>query len=152
VKRSSFSSSKRITSFYICLQNSHFIDKSKKLICSYLLEAYSVLDLELEILNQMHKRIVKDFLDMVILMELRKRSMSGYDVITFVHNKFHMLLSSATIYSNLYFLERNGLIRGERTKRKMVYTLTEQGKETVKAFLNSKDKILGMVLNLFIGE
>jgi len=78
--------------------------------------------------------------------------MSGYDAISFVHNKFHVLLSSGTIYSNLYFLERNGLIRGERTKRKMVYTLTEQGKETVKAFLNSKDKILGMVLNLFIGE
>lgn len=111
-----------------------------------------MLELELEILNQMHKKIVKNFLDIVILMELRKRSMSGYDVISFVHNKFHMLLSSGTIYSNLYFLERNGLIRGERAQRRMVYTLTEQGKETVKAFLNSKDKILGMVLNLFIGE
>jgi DNA-binding PadR family transcriptional regulator len=111
-----------------------------------------VLELELEILNQMHKKIVKNFLDIVILMELREHSMSGYDVISFVHNKFHMLLSSGTIYSNLYFLERNGLIRGERAQRRTVYTLTEQGKETIKAFLNSKDKILGMVLNLFIGE
>jgi len=126
--------------------------KVKKLICSYLLEAYSVLDLESEILKQMHKRIVKNFLDVVILMELSKHSMSGYDVISLVHNKFHMLLSSGTIYSNLYFLEKNGLIRGEQARRKRIYMLTEQGKGTAKAFLNSKDKILGMVLNLFIGE
>jgi len=111
-----------------------------------------VLNLKSEILKQMHKRIVKNFLDVVILMELSKHSMSGYDVISFVHNKFHMLLSSGTVYSNLYFLEKNGLIRSEQARRKRIYMLTEQGKETAKAFLNSKDKILGMVLNVFIGE
>jgi len=108
--------------------------------------------LELKILDQMHRRIVKDFLDMVILMELRKRSMSGYDIIDFVRSKFHILISSGTVYSYLYFLERNGLIRGEMAQRRRVYTLTEQGKERVKAFLNSKDKILGLMVNLFVGE
>jgi DNA-binding PadR family transcriptional regulator len=111
-----------------------------------------VAELELEILNQMHKRIVKDFLDMVILMELRKRSMSGYDFIVFVHNKFHVLMSSGTVYSYLHFLERNGLVKGERSRRRTVYTLTEQGKQNARAFLNSKDKINGLILNLFIGE
>jgi len=108
--------------------------------------------LESEILNQMDRRIVKNFLDMVILMELRKRSMSGYDVVAFVHNKFQMLLSSGTVYSYLYFLERNGLIKGEWAQRRRVYTLTERGKENVKIFLNAKGKILGLVLNLFVGE
>lgn len=108
--------------------------------------------MDLEILDQMHKRIVKNFLDMVILMGLRKRSMSGYDVIAFIHNKFQMLISTGTVYSYLYFLERNGLIKGELEQRRRVYALTEQGKETVKAFLNSKDIILGLFLNLFIGE
>ena len=103
-------------------------------------------------LNQMNRRIVKNFLDLVILMELRKRSMSGYDVIAFVHNKFGMLLSSGTIYSYLYFLERNGLIKGEWVQRRRVYTLTEQGKENAKTLLNAKDKILGLLLNLFVGE
>jgi len=111
-----------------------------------------VAELESEILDQTHKRIVKNFLDMVILMELRKRSMSGYDIIAFIHNKFHMLMSSGTVYSHLYFLERNGLIKDKWAQRRRVYTLTEQGKENVRAFLNSKDKILGLVLNLFIGE
>ena len=124
----------------------------KKSICSYLLELCSVTDVESEILNQMNRRIVKNFLDLVILMELRKRSMSGYDVITFVRNKFGMLLSSGTIYSYLYFLERNGLIKGEWVQRRRVYTLTEQGKENAKTLLNAKDKILGLLLNLFVGE
>jgi len=127
-------------------------DESTKVICSYLLELCSVTGLELDVLNQMHKKIVKSFLDMVILLELRKRSMSGNDVINFVHNKFHMLLSSGTVYSYLYFLERNGLIKGEWAQGRRVYRLTEQGKENVKALLNEKDKILGLLLNLFVGE
>jgi len=107
--------------------------------------------LESKILDQMHRRIVKNFLDVVILMELRKRSMSGYDVITFVQNKFHMQMSSGVVYSHLYFLERSGLIRGEWAKRRRVYKLTEHGEEAAKAFLGLNDKILGLVLNLFIG-
>ncbi len=88
---------------------------------------------------------------MLILMELRKRPISGYDFITFVNNKFRILMSSGTVYSNLYYLERNGLIKGEWTRKKRVYKLTERGEETVKAFLNAKDKILGIILNLFVG-
>jgi len=109
-------------------------------------------DLESEILNKAHRRIVQNFLDVVVLLELRKQPLSGYDVISFIHNKFGMLLSSGTVYSYLYSLERDGLIKGEYSQRKRVYTLTEHGKETAKAYLNAKDKILGLLLNLFIGE
>jgi DNA-binding PadR family transcriptional regulator len=124
----------------------------QKTICSYLLELYSVNALESEVINKMNKRIVQDFLDMVILLELEKRPLSGYDVISFIHKKFHMLLSSGTVYAYLYALERDGLVEGQDERRKRVYTLTERGKETVVALLNSKDKILGLVLNLFVGE
>jgi len=123
---------------------------TQKDICSYLLEVYSVPDLESEILNQMNRRIVENFLDLVILMELRKHPLSDYDVISFVHNKFRVLLSSGTVYSHLYALEGDGLIKGDWAQKKRVYTLTERGKETVMAFLNSKDKILGLILNLFV--
>jgi len=107
--------------------------------------------LDSKILDQMHSRVVKNFLDMVILMELRKRSMNSSDVIAFVRNKFSMLISLGTVYSYFYFLERNGLIRNELAQGKRIYKLTEHGEETAKAFFSSKDKILGMVLNLFIG-
>lgn len=108
--------------------------------------------MESEVLNKIHQRIVKDFLDMLILMELRKRSMSGYDAIAFIHNKFRTLTSSGMVYSHLYYLERNGLIKGKWVQRKRVYRLTKRGKETIKAFVNAKDKVLGLILNLFVGR
>jgi len=106
--------------------------------------------LESEILDRMHRRIVQSFLDVVILLELRKHPFSGDDVISFVHNKFHISLSSDTVHSCLRDLERDELVKGEGTRGKTVYTLTEQGKERARAFLNAKDKILGLVLNLFV--
>jgi DNA-binding PadR family transcriptional regulator len=100
----------------------------------------------------MHRRIVKNFLDLLILMELGETSLSGYDVISFIHKRFGVLLSSGTVYSCLYFLEREGLITSEWARRKRVYKLTEKGKRTVKTLLKMKDKILGLVVNLFIGK
>jgi len=37
--------------------------------------------LEGRILKKMHERIIKNFMDIIILAELRNRPMSGYDVI-----------------------------------------------------------------------
>jgi DNA-binding PadR family transcriptional regulator len=110
------------------------------------------LSLESDILKKMHRRILKNFLDLLILIELEETSLSGYDVISFIHRRFDVLLSSGTVYSCLYFLEREGLIKSEWIRRKRVYELTEKGKQTVKTLLKMKDKILGLVVNLFIGK
>jgi len=111
-----------------------------------------VVGLESEFFDEMQRRIVKNFLDMLILRGLSKHSMTGYGIIAFLNNKFHTLLSSGTIYHYLYVLERKGWIKGESTKKGTVYTLTKQGKENIRTFLNSKNKILGLVLTLFDGE
>jgi len=108
--------------------------------------------LESETLNRMHRRIVQNFLDVIILMELKRHQLSGYDVISLVHNKFHILLSSGGIYSCLYTLEREGLIKGKYDSKKRVYALTERGKETAMLLSKAKDKISRLVFNLFSGE
>jgi len=107
--------------------------------------------MESEILMEMHRRVVTNFLDVLILLKLRNASLSGYDIISYVHKRFDMLISSGTVYSCLYHLERDGLIKGELVQRKRVYMLTEKGRETVKTILGMKDKILGLVVNIFIG-
>lgn len=84
-------------------------------------------------------------------MELRKQSMSGYDVISFTHNRFKILLSPGTVYSSLYSLERRGLVKGVNTQGKRIFTLTEHGKEAARMFSNMKDRLLGLISNLFIG-
>jgi len=109
-----------------------------------------VIALESELLTEMHEKIVKNFLGMLILIELSKSPMSGYDVVVFIHRKFHILISPSTVYSQLNYLEKKELVEGKEAQRKRIYKLTKEGEEKVKAILNSKDKILGLVVNLFI--
>jgi len=104
--------------------------------------------LEGKILKRIHERIIKNFLDIIILSELRNVPMSGYDVISFIHNKYNLLVSSGTVYSLLYSLERNELISGAWNERKRVYKLTEKGRKTVETILNANDQIKNFITNL----
>ena len=100
------------------------------------------------ILKKMHERIIKNFMDIIIMVELRNGSLSGYDVISYIHNKFNLLASAGTVYSLLYSLERNGLVEGAWAERKRTYKLTEKGQKTIETILNASDKINGFVTNL----
>jgi DNA-binding PadR family transcriptional regulator len=105
--------------------------------------------LESRILKKMHERIIKNFMDIIIIMtELRNNSLSGYDVISYIHNKFNLLVSSGTVYSLLYSLERNGLVEGVWEERKRVYKLTQKGEKTINTLLGASDKIKGFMPNI----
>ena len=106
--------------------------------------------MEAEILNEFHERFVRSFIDILILAELKKRNpMSGYDVITFIHTKFHLLMSSGTVYNILYSLERRELIKSIQTSRKRVYKLTDKGVETINIILKRKERIQSLMTKLF---
>jgi len=95
-----------------------------------------------EILEDLRERTVKNFMDLLILAELNNSHvMSGYDVISFIHKKFHILMSSGTVYSVMYSLERNGLVEGRWNGKKRVYKLTNKGEETIKTIVNAHEKI-----------
>jgi DNA-binding PadR family transcriptional regulator len=96
---------------------------------------------EARIIKKMHERVIKNFMDTIIMTELQNGAISGYDVITYIHTKFGFLVSSGTVYSLLYSLERNGLVEGVWIERKRIYKLTEKGAGTIEAILNSQDKI-----------
>jgi DNA-binding PadR family transcriptional regulator len=100
----------------------------------------------------MHRKIVKTFLDMLILLELRHNSLSDCDVASFINKRFDVTVGAGTIYSCLSYLEREGLVKEENVHRKRVYKLTEEGKRTAENLLKMKEKILGLVVNLFISE
>jgi DNA-binding PadR family transcriptional regulator len=96
---------------------------------------------EARILKKMHEKIIKSFMDTIIMAELKNGSISGYDIISFIHSKFGFLVSSGTVYSLLYSLERNGLVEGAWIERKRVYKLTQKGTQTIETVINSQDKI-----------
>jgi DNA-binding PadR family transcriptional regulator len=77
-------------------------------------------------------RVIKNFLDILILIEMKKQSnLSGYDITSFVNSKFGGIMSPGTVYATLYTIERKGLIKGESDGRKTVYALTDKGNEVV---------------------
>jgi DNA-binding PadR family transcriptional regulator len=96
----------------------------------------------------MHERIIKSFMDIVILAELKNGPLSGYDVISLIHTRFHLLVSSGTVYSLLYSLERNDLIEGTWNERKRVYKLTEKGVKTIETIMGANDKLRNLLSNL----
>jgi len=106
--------------------------------------------MEAKVLRQMHERIIKSFMDIIILAELRNGSMSGYDVISFIHNKFNLLVSSGTVYSMLYSLERNGLIEGKWDQRKRVYKLTDKGQKMIETLLSANDKLKNFITTFLL--
>jgi DNA-binding PadR family transcriptional regulator len=94
--------------------------------------------------------MVKSFMDVLILVMLENSSsVSGYDVIAHIHKKFGILVSSGTVYSLLYSLERDGLIKGMWKQRKRVYTLAEKGEQAVKTILSASDKVHVFLENIF---
>ena len=100
---------------------------------------------EAKIIKKMHERVIKSFMDAIIMAELQNGPISGYDAISYIHNRFGFLVSSGTVYSLLYSLERNGLVEGTWFERKRVYKLTEKGAKTIETILNSQDEIKGFM-------
>ncbi len=110
------------------------------------------LGLEHEFLAEMRERLVKTFLDMLILLRLRKHPMSGDDVINSTAYRFSFTIDPGMIYSTLHHLEKKGFIKSSETPKGQVYHLTADGRDRINIFLESKAKILGLVLDLFIGQ
>ena len=102
------------------------------------------------VIRNLLRRILREFMDIVILAEMQKRELSGYDVILFFHGKFQMLISSGSIYSLLYHLEREGLIEGISDNRKRKYRLTDKGMKMIDAII-TQNSDLNLMAILRIG-
>lgn len=97
-----------------------------------------------------NRRVVQNFLDIIILKHLKNNSsISGYDVIKFLHKRFHMLPSPGTVYSLLYSLERQNLIEGTDNRGKRIYTLTSDGERLLNQVCGTKNHIQAIITSIF---
>jgi DNA-binding PadR family transcriptional regulator len=87
-------------------------------------------------------------MDILILTEMKKSPLSGYDVISLVHKKFDILVSSGTVYSLLYSLERDGLVKGVWNDRKRVYELSEKGEQNIEVITKANEEIQNFLRNI----
>jgi len=100
--------------------------------------------------EELRKRAIQNFMDILILTEMKKSSMSGYDVIGLIHRRFGILMSSGTVYSLLYSMERDGLIKGIWNQRKRVYTLTEKGERNTEVITKANEEIQSFLRNMLV--
>ncbi len=104
--------------------------------------------LDSDLVEKMHRKAVKNFVDILILSEMKGSLLSGYDVINIIHKRFGILLSSGTVYSTLYSLERRGMIRGTWNNRKRVYELTEKSEQNINALTKAGKEIQDFLRNI----
>lgn len=103
-----------------------------------------------DFLEHVREKIIRSHMDVFILKEMKRNSnLSGYDVVVSIHKKFGILLSSGTVYSALYSLERSGLIKGKKSSRKTIYKLTAKGEETLHAIKKTKKELQRLTAKIF---
>lgn len=100
------------------------------------------------IAEKLRRRAIKNFMDILILTELKKQSLNGCDVMGLIHKKFDVLPSSGTVYSLLYSLERQGLIKGVKNQRTRVYELTKKGKRDLGIIKKANEEIQSLLRNM----
>jgi DNA-binding PadR family transcriptional regulator len=96
-----------------------------------------------------NRRMIQDFMDIIILKHLRASSMSGYDIIKYFHKRFHMLPSPGTVYSILRSLERQNLIEGNADERKKLYRLTNQGEKFLSQIFAPENHFQAILASIF---
>ena len=104
---------------------------------------------KMKFFSSLHKRIIKNFMDILVLSELKRSPLSGYDVMTFINQEFNFLPSSGSVYALLNAFERQGLVKGDWNERKRIYILTRKGEETVEAAGTARWKIENLVTRIF---
>jgi DNA-binding PadR family transcriptional regulator len=95
-------------------------------------------------------RLIQNFMDIIVLKLLGNTHLtSGYDLIRHFHQRFHMLVSSGTVYSMLYSLERQGFLEGNFDGRRRVYKLTRQGEEFLNRICMTHERSYAVFSSIF---
>ncbi len=100
--------------------------------------------------KQIKKRIVREFLDIIFLVEIKQHAkLSGYDLAVSLKNRYMLSLSAGTVYSQLHILERGGLIIGFFDGKKTTFSVSPQGEEALAMFHESSGELSEFMRALF---
>lgn len=108
--------------------------------------------MEKTVVRTIYERFLKEFMDVLIMVKMREGERSGYDMLNYFHQKFDLLISPGTVYSVLYSMERDGLIKARGADRKRIYTLTPKGEATIKAINESSTALESYFASLLKGN
>lgn len=90
--------------------------------------------LDVDVFTNIKRRMVREFLDLIILSVISKYPCSGYDIIRYILSEYNILLSSGTVYSTLHGLERDRFLTGWWCRRKRMYKLDIKGRKYIQKY------------------
>jgi len=94
----------------------------------------SALSIEIDRYVRRYRRgVVNSLLEFLILNYLEKGKLCGYDIITLLHERFHILLSPGQVYPVIDLMAEQGLIRKERQGRAVLLETSLFGQSLLKA-------------------
>src|SRR5216683_4749889 len=94
----------------------------------------SALNFEIDRYVRRYRRgVVNSLLEYLILNYLEKGKLCGYDIITLLHERFHILLSPGQVYPVIDLMTEQGLIRKERQGRAVLLEASLLGELILKA-------------------
>jgi DNA-binding PadR family transcriptional regulator len=95
-------------------------------------------------------RVIKEFLDVIILCELAERKeLTGYEIAVLGRDKFGIALSPGTVYMTIYAMERRGLIEGKNDGKKTNFCLTAEGESTLGEIAVIRGELMNFIKRLF---
>src|SRR5258708_21876287 len=94
----------------------------------------SALNIEIDRYVRRYRRgVVNSLLEFLILNYLEKGKLCGYDIITLLHERFHVLLSPGQVYPVIDLMAEQGLIRKGRQGRAVLLEASFLGESLLKA-------------------
>ena len=99
--------------------------------------------------EEMKARLIKEFLDLLILRRLIDVPSSGHDLTKYIMRKYMVYLSPGVVYSTLYSLERKGFVEAKPHVKKRIYWVNGKGENLIKKYQTSLDGIVKFAENFF---
>jgi len=93
--------------------------------------------------KRINEKIVRSFLDVIVMTILNGTPTHGYDIIATIHKEFGTLLSPGTLYPLLHSLEDNGLIESSYDGGRIIYETTSKGKQSFESTLSAFNSAFG---------
>jgi DNA-binding PadR family transcriptional regulator len=102
--------------------------------------------------NKLYERFLREFMDVLIMVRMREGETSGYGILTYFHKTFDFRVSSSTVYSMLYSMERDGLIKARGRGGRRAYSLTQKGEAVIEAVYQSSEVLENFFTDLLSGR
>ena len=101
--------------------------------------------------DDLESRIIRDFLDILILKYLRNHpNSSGYKIMRHLVDTYDTPFSPGTIYSAIYWLKQQQLVCGSNCTGGGMYNLTIEGEKKLKDTAQLSPKIQKLVSEILL--